>query len=93
MTVYGLDPVNTRTFQNAHFFVHVEQDDPAAIGLNGLISFGLIVEPKEGDVSLARVEPMAKARGFLRHLDHDYTTRQSATRAARRLLDGPLSRP
>lgn len=85
MTVYDLDPVTTRTFQNAHFFVHVEQDDPT--------SYGLIVEPKEGDASLARVEPMAKARGFLRQLDHDYTTRQSATRAARRLLDGPLSRP
>lgn len=84
MSAYDLDPT-TKTHENAHFWVHVEDD------FDG--TFGLLIEPKEGDISARHIVELATARGFLAKLDCEYRSRSSASRSARRLLDGPLNRP
>lgn len=82
MSVFDLDPT-TRTFENAHFMVHVEDDGDG--------TFGLLIEPKSGDITLARILALAHRRGFVRQFNHEYHSKASAYRAARRLLVGPLS--
>lgn len=84
MSQYDLSPC-TRTVANDHFMVHVECDAPDC--------FGLLIEPKAGAIAFDRVQSFAAARGLLSHLAREYRHRSTALRAARRLLDGPLSQP
>lgn len=83
MSIFDLSPT-TRTFENEHFMVHVEDDGDG--------TFGLLIEPKQGEVTANRVYSLAQSRGFARQVDHEYRSKASACRAARQLLEGPLSR-
>ncbi|QCO07301.1 hypothetical protein [Azospirillum argentinense] len=83
MSVFDLGPT-TKTYENVHFMVHVEDDEDG--------TFGLLIEPKQGEVSAVRVSSLARSRGFLHQFNHEYRSKASACRAARNLLNGPLSR-